>query len=249
MHFLITRSQVFLLLIFLTTSLQSQSSGFHLQTEQGISALNNFNMKRGDGGFGGYATSLGGEYRFRSGFYLKADVQLMSAQIEFRNNNFDLRSIDTLSTATTQVSGSTKSKEYRVSYGAGVATNWKKVRFALDLAHSIEFHQRAETIAEALTGFFIETGATAISSYNEPFLFKNENWQLVSNSVHQLQLTGSILAELSPKVSIGLFYRNDLFTRWIELQLEHRQLQTPHVAVERREARQAMTGVRFTYQL
>lgn len=73
MHFPITLSQVFLLLIFFTASLQSQSSGFHLQTEQGISALNNFNMKRGDGGFGGYATSLGGEYRFRSGFYLKVE--------------------------------------------------------------------------------------------------------------------------------------------------------------------------------
>lgn len=56
MHHLIS---IVLFLFFTTTFLHGQSSGFHFQIDQGISALNDFNMKRDAGAFGGYATSLG----------------------------------------------------------------------------------------------------------------------------------------------------------------------------------------------
>jgi hypothetical protein len=232
-----------------TASLLGQSAGFHLQTEQGISALNNFNMTRNKGAFGGYATSLGGTYYFPSGFYLKANVQRLSAQLEFRNDDFDLSSIDTFAIDIVQANGSTRSREYRIAYGAGISTNWKKVHFALDLAHSIEFHQRAESTVNLETGFFFDAGSFALSQYGASFLYANESWRLINNSTHQLQLTGSILVELSPQMGIGLFYRTDLLTRWVELQLEHRQHQAEPVVIERRDARQAMTGLRLTYQI
>jgi hypothetical protein len=234
---------------FFITTLQGQSSSFHLQIEQGISALNNFNMERDKGGFGGYATSLGGECRFPSGFYLKADVQRLSAQLSFSNNYLTLNSSDTTTLGPNQAYGTTRSKEYRIAYGGGVATSWKKVRFTLDLAHSIEFHQRAETIAERPNGFFRDGGATALSRYGETFTFNDENWRLINNSNHQLQVTGSMLVELSPRIGLGLFYRTDLLTRWVELQLQDQPGQPEFVTVERRDARQAMTAVRLTYGL
>lgn len=229
--------------------LHGQSSGFHLQMDQGISALNNFNMKEGAGAFGGYATSLGVEYRFRSGFYLKADAQRLTARLEFRNDYLTLNSSDTTTLGPNQAYGSTRSEEYRFAYGAGVATKWKMLRFTLDLAHSVDFFQRAETVAVRVDGLIEDGGDFAVSKYEEAFDFRDENWKLVNNSNHQLQLTGSIAAEFSPRFSLGLFYRTDLLTRWVELRLQDQPGQTDFVLVERRDARQAMAGVRLAHGL
>ena len=232
---------------FISSGAQAQSSGFHLQLEQGIAALNDFDMGPNQGVFGGYAASLGGEYRFPSGFYVKSAVQLISSKLNFSNDYLRLMSSDTTTLGINQASGSTKSKEYRFAYGAGMATNWKKIRFALDLAHSIEFHQRAQTVAGRGSGPFEDGGSAALSNYGETFPFAGQNWRLINNSNHQLQLTGSILAELSPRIGIGFFYRTDLLTRWVELQLEDMPGQMDFVIVERRVARQAMAGIRLTY--
>jgi hypothetical protein len=236
------------LLFFFTAALQGQSSGFHLLLEQGLSSVSSFSLQE-DKWAGSYGASLGGEYRFPSGFYLKADVQRLSAQMRFSNGSLTLNSSDTTTLGPNKASGITKSKEYRIAYGAGVVTNWKKVRFALDLAHSIEFLQRAETIAERPDGLIQDGGATALSRYGETFTFNDENWRLNNNSDHQLQLTGSILVDLSPRIGIGLFYRTDVLNRWVELQLEDVPGQSDWVTVERTEVRQAMAGVRLTYGL
>lgn len=232
--------------LFFATALTGQSSGLHLYLEQGLSSVSKFDLQK-DQWSGSYGAALGGEYHFPSGFYLKADVQLLSAQLSFNNNSLTLNNSDTTTIGPNQAQGTTRSKAYRLSYGSGIATNWKRVRFALDLAHSIELGQRAETIAERPDGFFADGGETAISSYGEIFSFNNENWQLINNSNQQLQITGSVIAELSPRFGIGLFYRTDLLNRWVELQLEDVPGQNNFVTVERQDARQAMAGIRFTY--
>jgi len=232
--------------LFFTIVLTGQSSSLHLYLDQGLSSVSDFDLKK-DQWSGSYGAALGGEYYFPSGFYLKADLQLLSAQLSFYNNSLTLNSSDTATIGPNQASGTTRSKAYRLSYGSGITTNWKRVRFALDLAHSIEIHQRAETIAERPDGFFRDGGATAISQYGETFPFNDETWRLINNSNHQLQITGSVIAELSPKFGLGLFYRTDLLTRWVELQLEDVPGQQDFVTVERREARQAMAGLRLTY--
>lgn len=231
-----------------TAALAGQSPGLHLQVEQGVSSVSGFNLQQDKWG-GNYAASLGAEYHFPSGFYLKADVQHLSAQLSFRNDFLTQHSSDTTTIGPNQASGTTRLKEYRVAYGGGVAKNWKKMRFSLDLAHSIEFYQRAETIAERPDGFFQDGGATATSRYGEVFNFNNENWQLINNSNHQLQLTGSILLQMSPRIGLGLFYRTDLLNRWMELQLQDLPGQTDFVIVERRDARQATAGLRLACKL
>jgi hypothetical protein len=240
-----------LLLPLLITSeiVHAQSSGFVFQTEQGISALNNFNRKRDAGAFGGYAASLGAEYRLPSGIYFQAAVQRLSARLEFNNNSLTLNSSDTATLGPNQAYGSTWSKEYRFAYGVGAAANWKTIRFSLDLAHSVEFNQRAETIAVRVDGLIEDGGDFATSRYREAFNFRDENWKLVNNSNHQLQLTGSIAAAFSSRFSIALFYRTDLLTRWVELRLQDQPGQTDFVLVERRDARQAVAGLRLTYGL
>jgi hypothetical protein len=206
-------------------------------------------MKRDAGAFGGYAAGLGGEYRFSSGFYLKADVQRISSLLEFNNLTLLLNTPDSINIGVNQASGSTRSKEYRISYGVGVSTNWQKIRFALDISHSIEFIQRAESVADHADGFHPDGGFVAISRYNETFTFGDHQWRLVNNAAHQLQVTGSIIIAFSPKVGLGIFYRTDLLNRWVELQTEGNMGQTDLVAIERLKARQAMTGVRLTYRL
>lgn len=235
-------------LFLFTASLQGQPTGLHLQLEQGISALNDFNMKKAAGAFGGYAAGLGGEYRFRSGLYIKADAQLISTRLEFFNRPTPQQSIGQIVTDIDfyNIIGLVNAKEYRFAYGVGIATNWRKVRFALDLAHSIEFHQRAQTSIpqDSLLRHF---PPPTISQYGEVFAPHQRNLRIVNNSAHQLQLSGSVLVEFSLPIGLGLFYRTDLLNRWVDLQAERNLGQKNFSAMQRIRARQAIVGLRLTY--
>lgn len=235
-------------LFFFTAVFQGQSTGFHLYTEQGISALNNFNRQPNERAFGGYAAALGGEYRFRSGLYLKADAQLVSTRLEFYNNigpqqGFDLTDIEFYN-----VIGLVNAKEYRLAYGVGIATNWRKFRFALDLSHSIEFHQRAQTSILQDSSFH-HLPPPITSRYGETIAPFQRNLRIVNNSAHQLQLSGSVLVDFSSRIGLGLFYRTDLLNRWVALQAERNLGQRNFSVVKQNEARQAIAGLRLTYQL
>ncbi len=233
---------------FVSPNLSAQTSDFLLHLEQGIAALNGFSRQPDRGAFGGYAAALGGEYHLRSGLYLKADAQLISTRLEFYNRRglqqgFTLTDIEFYN-----VIGLVNAREYRFSYGMGMATNWRKLRFALDLAHSIEFRQRAQTSILPDSSFH-HLPSPIISRYGTVFAPYQRNLRLLNNSAHQLQLAGTILTELNPRISLGLFYRTDLLNRWVALQAEKNLGQGNFASVQQRQAKQAITGLRLTYQI